>query len=181
MKETKTWVMLLPSLSLIAVLFIAPLVYSALLSLNFFSITANKVVSYQAYINIFTDQRFLASLLFSLKIALIATVVSIVIAIFVSMTLRKTFVGRKIAVFVYQFNIPVPHLVVAISVLLLFTQTGLVSRGLYALGLINSANSFPLLVFDQNGFGENTRFHFEVLSIHRDCRSLPSYDNVKRI
>ncbi len=153
MKETQTWKMILPSLSVIAILFIGPLIYSALLSLNFFSITTYKVVSLQAYADIINDHRFLDSLLFSLKIAAIATAVSVIIAIIVSMTLRKTFVGRKVAVFVYQFNLPVPHLVVAISVLLLFTQTGLVSRSLFELGLINGPSSFPLIVFDQNGVG----------------------------
>ena len=153
MKETKTWIMILPSLSVITVLFIAPLVYSALLSLNFFSITTHTTVGLQAYMDILTDQKFLASLFFSLKVAFVATAVSIIIAIIVSMTLRKTFVGRKIAIFVYQFNLPVPHLVVAISILLLFTQTGLVSRALYEIGLIANSSSFPMIVFDQNGIG----------------------------
>lgn len=145
--------MLLPSLTVITALFIVPLVYSALLSLNFFSITANKTIGLQAYVNLLADQRFLDSLLFSLKTASISTAVSILVAIIVSMTLRKTFVGRKFAIFVYQFNLPVPHLVVAISVLLLFTQTGLVSRMLYSVGFIADSSSFPMIVFDQNGTG----------------------------
>ena len=145
--------MILPSLSVITVLFIIPLVYTALLSLNFFSITQNTTIGLQAYLNTLTDQRFVDSLIFSLNIAAISTIISIPIAIVVSMTLRNTFVGRRIAIFVYQFNIPVPHLVVAISILLLFTQTGLVSRILYALGLVANSSSFPLIVFDQNGIG----------------------------
>jgi putative spermidine/putrescine transport system permease protein len=153
MKETKTWVMLLPALLVIAILFIVPLFYSLLLSFNFFSITSYDSIGFQSYATVLTSKSFLDSLIFSLKIALLSTVVSIAIAIVVSMALRKTFVGRKIALFVYQFNIPVPHLVVAISVLLLFTQTGLVSRGLYTMGLISSPSAFPLMVFDQNGTG----------------------------
>lgn len=153
MKETKTWIMLLPSLLVIALLFIGPLIYSLLLSLNFFSITTHDTVGIQAYVDVLTDHRFFSSFIFSLQVAAIATIVSIAIAIIVSMTLRKTFIGRRIALFVYQFNIPVPHLVVAISVLLLFIQTGLVSRGMYALGLVTGPSSFPMIVFDRDGIG----------------------------
>ena len=153
MKETKTWVMLLPSIIVLAFLFVGALVYSLLLSFNSFSITSSNSISLQAYVDVFTDRRFFDSLLFSSKIALISTVVSVVIAIAVSMALRKTFFGRRFAIFVYQFNIPVPHLVVAISALFLFTQSGLVSRGLYEIGLINSPSAFPLIVFDKDGIG----------------------------
>jgi len=153
MKETKTWVMLLPAILVISILFIIPLIYTVLLSLNFFSITSNQTISLQAYVNILTSSTFIDSLVFSLEIALISTVASILIAIAVSMTLRRTFIGRRLSLFVYQYNIPVPHYVVAISVLLLFTQTGLVSRWFYALGLISSSSEFPMIVFDQNGIG----------------------------
>jgi putative spermidine/putrescine transport system permease protein len=153
MKETKTWVMLFPAVLVISILFIVPLIYTVLLSMNFFSITSYQTISLQAYVNVLTSTSFLDSLIFSLKIALISTIVSILIAIVVSMTLRNTFIGRRLALFVYQFNIPVPHYVLGISVLLLFTQTGLVSRWLYDLGLMTSPSSFPMIVFDQNGIG----------------------------
>ncbi len=158
MKETKTWVMLLPALLIILVLFIAPLVYSLLLSLNFLSVTSFKTIGFHAYSNVFASKFFIDSLLFSLKIALISTAVSIFIAIVVSMVLRKTFRSRRYALFMYQFNIPVPHFIVAFSILLLLTQTGLISRGLYALGLLSSSSDFPLIVFDQTGIGIITAF-----------------------
>jgi putative spermidine/putrescine transport system permease protein len=153
MKETKTWVMLLPSLLVLALFFVGALAYSVLLSLNLFSITSNGTVGFQAYVDVLTSPSFFDSLGFSLKIALISTLVSVAIATIVSMVLRKTFFGRRAAVFVYQFNIPIPHLVVAISVLFLFTQSGLASRFLYTIGAINSTSMFPLIVFDNDGVG----------------------------
>lgn len=153
MSDRKTWIMLMPALLTIVVFFIAPLVYSFLLSLNFFSITSNTTVGFQAYASILGSKSFIDSLVFSLTIAAVSTVVSIVIAIVVSMALRRTFIGRRLALFVYQFNIPVPHLVVAISVLLLLSQTGLVSRMLFALGIISAPSDFPMIVFDQSGVG----------------------------
>jgi putative spermidine/putrescine transport system permease protein len=145
--------MLLPSILVLAIFFVGALVYSFLLSLNCFSITSNDTIGIQAYVNTLTSQRFTDSLAFSFQIAIISTLVSVAIAIIVSMTLRKTFFGRRLAVFVYQFNIPVPHLVVAISVLFLFTQSGLFSRLLYTVGAINSTSMFPMIVFDKGGVG----------------------------
>ena len=145
--------MLFPTVLVISILFIVPLIYTVLLSMNFFSITSYQAIGLQAYANILTSTSFIDSLIFSLKIALISTVASVLIAIVVSMKLRKTFMGRRLALFVYQFNIPVPHYVVGISVLLLFTQTGLVSRWFYALGFMASPSSFPMIVFDQSGIG----------------------------
>jgi len=153
MKETKTWVMLLPTVVVLTVFFVGALAYSVLLSMNFFSITSSTDIGLQAYADVLTDRRFVDSFLFSLKVAAVSTLISIAIAIAVSMVLRKTFFGRRAAVFVYQFNIPVPHLVVAIAVLLMFSQTGLVSRGLFEMGLIERSSAFPMLVFDRDGIG----------------------------
>ncbi len=153
MKRTKTWVMLMPALLVIALLFIVPLVYSLLLSLNFFSVTSNTTVGLQAYVDVLSSKSFADSLVFSLKIAVISTAVSIMIAVAISMVLRRTFLGRRIALFTYQFNIPLPHYVVGLSVLLLLSQSGLTSRWLYALGLISSPSDFPLIVFDRDGVG----------------------------
>ncbi|HTY47198.1 MAG TPA: sugar ABC transporter permease [Methanomassiliicoccales archaeon] len=153
MKEAKTWVMLSPTIIVLGVFFIGALIYSVLLSLNAFSITSNSSISLQAYADVLGDKHFVESLLFSLKIAAVSTLISIVLAIIVSMVLRKTFVGKRIAVFVYQFNIPVPHLVVAVSVLLMLSQTGLISRLFYQAGTLSGPSSFPLIVFDQNGIG----------------------------
>jgi len=45
-----------------------------------------------------------------------------------------------------------PHIVIAYSVFFLFSQTGLFSRFLYALHLIDNPNAFPLLIYDSMGF-----------------------------
>ncbi len=145
--------MLLPAVLVIIVLFLVPLIYSVLLSFNFFSVTSDTTVGLQAYWAILTSQSFTASFVFSLKIAIISTLISIVIAIAISMMLRRTFFGKKLALYVYQFNIPVPHYVVGLSVLLLLSQTGLVSRWFYFMGLISSPSSFPMIIFGQNGVG----------------------------
>jgi len=53
--------------------------------------------------------------------------------------------------FVLQIPLAAPHLVIAISILLLLSPAGIVSRLFSFLGLISSPSSFPLLVNDDYG------------------------------
>lgn len=54
---------------------------------------------------------------------------------------------------ILQLPIMLPHVVVALFVMNLFSQSGLTARLLYALGILDSQESFPDLLFDQRGVG----------------------------
>ncbi|MBK8027255.1 MAG: ABC transporter permease subunit [Chloroflexi bacterium] len=56
-------------------------------------------------------------------------------------------------VVLFQFNLPVPHLVAAVGILFLLSQSGLVSRRATALGLTSTPADFPVLVRDSSGWG----------------------------
>ena len=61
--------------------------------------------------------------------------------------------GKKLAVFFFQLNLPIPHLVIAVGMLMLFSQSGLVSRILGELGIVTSPRDFPPLTRDAYGIG----------------------------
>lgn len=52
-------------------------------------------------------------------------------------------------------NLPIiiPHIVVVIIIFMIFSQSGIVSRILYNLGIINDSSDFIQLVSDKNGIG----------------------------
>ena len=52
-----------------------------------------------------------------------------------------------------QLPIMLPHAVVALFAMNLLSQSGLLARLLYALGMISGQESFPDLLFDQAGVG----------------------------
>jgi putative spermidine/putrescine transport system permease protein len=105
------------------------------------------------YVTVFTSYYFIDSLLYTLKIALIATAISMVIAVVVALALRQTFVGKKLVVFMFQFNLTVPRMAAAMIAIMLLSQTGVISKIANSAGLIESATQFPWLVFDSEGLG----------------------------
>lgn len=152
-ERNKPWVLLLPALTVLVLLFLGGIVLSVIQSLNYQPIIGNTTINLDAYISIFTDKTFLISLLYSLYIALGSTILSIITAIIIAMILRKTFIGKSIAVFTFQLPIPIPHIVSGVAVLLLFSQSGFLSRILKMMGIVNSPSAFPEFVYGANGIG----------------------------
>jgi len=61
--------------------------------------------------------------------------------------------GGGLVTFIFQLNIPIPHLVGALGILFLFAQSGFLARLAYLVGLINAPADFPVLVNDPYGLG----------------------------
>jgi len=55
--------------------------------------------------------------------------------------------------FVFQVPLTVPHLVIATAVVFLLAPTGLVSRFVQAVGLVDGSSQFPLLINDSGCIG----------------------------
>lgn len=145
----KTFVMLLPAL-IAMLLFLIPLYHTIRLS---FLDSDFQFAGLDAYRDVFSDPNIVNSFLFTLMIAFVSTLISAILAIVVAMALRRTFVGKKLAVFLFQFNIPIPQIAFTMMVLLLLLNTGFLSRLFYSFGFISSASDFPVLVYDRFGVG----------------------------
>lgn len=96
---------------------------------------------------------FIHSLLLTLFVSIMATLAAVVIAIITALALRQRFKGKKVLTFIYQFPITIPHLVIAVGILMLVSQSGLFSRLLYYLGGITDQSQFPALIADDFGIG----------------------------
>jgi len=150
-------VMLAPTLLVISILFFGSLLYGFLQSLGYNPNIGATDINFDAYLRVmFSEEfsgRFWSGLTLSLWVAFCSTFVSAAIAIFVALLLRRTFFGKKLAVFFFQLNLPIPHLVIAVGMIMLFSQSGLVSRMLGELGLVTSPRDFPALTKDAYGIG----------------------------
>lgn len=105
------------------------------------------------YIEVFTNNDFLSAVWVSVQIALWSAVLSTVLGVLVSIALikcRKTGGGMLYAV---RLPILVPHAVVAVFVIQILSQTGLVARLGYALGLLEDYSQFPQLLYTPSYFG----------------------------
>jgi len=149
----KIALLLTPALSIIVVLFGGGLLVGLLRSFNYMPVIGLVEPNLDAYISLFTDLDFYASFLLTFYIAFVSTVISAVLAIGAALLLRRKFAGRAVLNFLFQLNLTVPHLVGAIGILYLFSQSGSFARLAAEWGMIAKPADFPALVFDPYAIG----------------------------
>ncbi len=150
-------IMLAPTLAIILILFVGSLGYGFLQSLGWQPNIGQHDINLDSYINIISSdqysEQFWRGLLLTLWVAFASTFLAAALAVVCALLLRQTFVGKRLATFLFQLNLPIPHLVAAIGMLFLLSRSGLIGRGFAELGLIQYPSEFPVLVRDKNGFG----------------------------
>ena len=150
-------VMFAPTMIVIGVLFGGSLAYGLLQSLGWQPLIGRRELTLSAYANVVASARygeqFWSGLLLSLWVSLASTLLSAVGAVAAALLLRRSFWGKRLAVFLFQFNLPIPHVVAAIGMLFLLSQSGLLSRLGAQAGLFNAPSDFPVLVRDRYGVG----------------------------
>jgi len=149
----KIFLLLLPAMLIIGVLFFGGLLIGLMRSFNYMPVIGLTEPNFRAYISIFTDREFYLSFLLTFHIAFTSTVISSILAIGAALLLRRSFVGRGIVNFLFQLNLTVPHLVGAIGMLYLFSQSGTFARLAHEFHLIARPADFPALVFDPYAIG----------------------------
>ncbi|MDR1184025.1 MAG: ABC transporter permease subunit [Coriobacteriales bacterium] len=120
---------------------------------NSFLAEDGAFVGFGNYMGVLGSYYFLDTLLFTLKVSLIATALAMIVAVLVALALRETFVGKRVAVFLCQLNLTIPHMAAAMIMALLLSQTGFLSAIAKQLGLIDGARDFPWLIHDVGGIG----------------------------
>lgn len=151
--RVKIFLLLLPAMSVIVLLFFGGLVIGLMRSFNYMPVIGLTEPNFDAYIAVFTDEEFYLSFLLSFHISFTSTVISCVLAVGAALLLRRAFIGRAIINFLFQLNLTVPHLVGAIGILYLFSQSGVFARLAAEADLIQRPADFPALVFDPYAIG----------------------------
>ena len=145
--------LLAPAMTLIVVLFFGGLAIGVMRSFNWMPVIGLTEPNLDAYRAVLSDPDFLQSFLLTFYIAFTSTLISAVVAIASALLLRRTFAGRSAINFLFQLNLTVPHIVGAIGILYLFSQSGFFARMAFQIGLIARPGEFPALVFDPFAIG----------------------------
>ena len=153
MKEKTTiFLLLLPFLIITSIVLVS--VWNvAVQSLGYIPAFGLTQPTLKYYAQVFQRADFLESLLVSLRIALWSAVVSVILGVLVTMALircRKTEGGL---LYVVRLPILVPHAVVAVFVIQILSQTGLLARLGYALGWLTDPARFPQLLYTPSYLG----------------------------
>ena len=153
MKKLTVILLLTPIITVITTIFIGGFVLGFLQSIEYMPLIGLRDFSLDAYQRMFSDDKFIGSLFLTLWLAIITTFLTIVFAIVTALALRQTFKWKQGVNFLYQFPLTIPHIVVAVGMMLLLSQSGLFARIFSNLGLISEQSQFPILVFDDFGIG----------------------------
>ncbi len=149
----KIILLLAPAMLVIIPLFFGGLVIGLMRSFNYMPLIGLTEPNFNAYLAIFTSTEFYLSFLLTFYIAFTSTVISSVLAIGAALLLRRQFIGRAVVNFLFQLNLTVPHLVGAIGILYLFSQSGSFARLAAEWGMIARPSEFPAMVFDPYAIG----------------------------
>ena len=144
----KIWLMLSPALIVLFAVFMGGLGFGLARSLNYMPIIGLTQPNFDAYLGLARLREFWPSLAMTLYIALAATAISTALAIGAALLLRRAFPGKRLMTFLFSFNLPIPHFVGAIGILLVFAQSGFIARIAHGFGLIQRPMDFPVLVND---------------------------------
>ncbi len=150
-------IMIGPTVLILFVLFFSSLGYGLLQSFGYQPGIGKFDLNLSAYLNILTSdeyaQYFWPGLGLTLWISFTSTVVSAVLAIIGALLLRNTFIGKRVVNFIFQLSLPVPHIVAAVGMMLLLSQSGLFARFAASMNLISVPSEFPEFVNDPWGIG----------------------------
>jgi putative spermidine/putrescine transport system permease protein len=145
--------LLAPALAIVVLLYGGGLVMGLLQSFGWLPFLEQRQLGGAAYGRLFADPGFLASLQLTFRLSLTATVVSAVLAVGAALLIRSTRRGRRAVTFLFQLNLPVPHIVGGAAMLLLLAQSGTLARIATSVGLIEAPSDFPPMVNDRFGWG----------------------------
>ncbi len=149
--------LLAPAVIVLLVLFGGGLLYSLMQSLGWQPLIGQYTLSLDAYERLlFSDaysEIFWSGLAFSLWISTASTFLSAALAVLAVWLIYGATRGTRIWTFLLQFNLPVPHLVAAVGMIFLLSQSGLISRGTASISLTTTPADFPVLIRDTGGFG----------------------------
>lgn len=148
----KPYLLLLPVIVL-SLLFIIGILNGMLQSFGIIPSLGLHVPTLKYYQEIFSHPDLLSAIGMSLYISLISSIGAVVLGVFVCALLVMTGKAKGRILQMIKIPLAIPHTVVALFVIVIFAQSGLLARVLYNFGLIGAQNVFPALLYSSNGLG----------------------------
>ncbi len=141
--------MVAPALVVVMILFGGGLGLGLIQGLGHLPAAGMQSLSLKHFANVLGDPDFLQSLWLTLYVALSSTAIAAAVSIVMATFLVSLSEKNRLIHFIFQIPLTVPHLVIAVAMVFMLTPTGLISRAIINLGLIDSSAAFPLLVNDR--------------------------------
>lgn len=139
---------------MLLLLFVGPLTVSLLQSFGYaplYGIYTFPTSRY--YRELFALEGFWRSVGLTFYYAAVPTLLGTMLSIYLALLLRKQFRTKKLFGYIYKLPLMIPYLLGVALTIVLFSNGGLVARLLYWLGLLQTTQDFPRLLYSQGGWG----------------------------
>ena len=151
-KKMTPYILLVPQL-ILGVVFIIGLGTGIIQSLGVIPAFGLTEPTLKYYKEVLTRPDLLQSLKYSMYIAFMSAFLATVTGTFLCAVLVSAGKVRGIIMRIVQIPIIVPHVVVALFIVNILSQNGILARILANAGLITDQQQFPILIYDRYGFG----------------------------
>lgn len=152
MSKIKPYLLIAPAALILLVIMGVGICTCILQSLGYFPLIGLGNITFDYYKEILSNQQFITSLMLSLKTSIISSTIATIIGILLAYLMTKSRFS-KLRYFLLNLPIIVPHIIVVMLAFAVFSKTGIISRMLYNLNLINDSREFVSLVNDKAGIG----------------------------
>ena len=146
--------MLAPVVLTISVLFFGALIVALLQSFGYAPLYGiNEFPTLRYYRGLFTMPGFWSSVGLTFYYALVPTIVGTVLSIYLALSLRRRFRGKRWVQFIYKLPLMIPYLVGVALTIVVFGNGGILARAAFAVGLIETTRDFPRFLYSHQGWG----------------------------
>ena len=122
-------------------------------SLGYIPVFGLNDISTQYFEKILNNSAFLKSLSVSLYLSFVSAAIAAVLGVILAAALVARRKQNSAASYIIRLPILVPHMVVAVFVATIFSQTGLLARLACAVGWISDSTQFPQLLYTESFVG----------------------------
>lgn len=140
----------LPGLIVILTIVLGGLFKSLLISFGYFKEIGMTEFTFEYYKKVLTDKTFIESLLFTLKFSFVSSFLAVIIGAVLAYSI---FFFDKTREFYLNLPVIIPHMLVVVFLLNFLSNTGLVSRILFQIGLIEEPTQMIQLFYNKNSIG----------------------------
>ena len=150
--KLKPYIMVLP-VSLLLGLFMYSLINGLVQSFGILPAAGLTRFTMLYYKEVFSRSDMMSSLFLSIYISLVSSLIAVILGIFISAVALATGIIKKRSFQLLKVPIILPHTVSALLILTILSQSGMLSRLCYHLGIIHSQEQFISVVFDNGSIG----------------------------
>lgn len=150
--KLKPYIMVLP-VSLLMVLFIYALINGLVQSFGILPAAGLTKFTLLYYREVFTRSDMMSSLFLSIYISLVSSLIAVILGVLISAAASASGIVKKRSFQLLKVPIILPHTVSALLIINIFSQSGILSRLSYNLGIIHNQQQFISLVFDKGSIG----------------------------